>query len=109
MSVLLHCPTGEMVADYFTKPLQGAIFLKFRNMIMNVDKVDPLTDSHKDQRSVLGSEDKSNHESNDQTAGLEDGEIYEPGGLPTFVRADNNEVSEVSDTQKRNALTRVLR
>eukprot|EP00978_Attheya_sp_CCMP212_P015133 scaffold38933_cov32-Attheya_sp.AAC.1 len=43
MSVI-HCPTGEMVADYFTKPLQGALFKKFRDIIMNVDDVDPLTD-----------------------------------------------------------------
>jgi hypothetical protein len=25
-----HCPTGDMVADHFTKPLQGAQFRKFR-------------------------------------------------------------------------------
>jgi hypothetical protein len=31
-----YCPTGEMVADYFTKPLQGAKFTKFRTIIMNV-------------------------------------------------------------------------
>eukprot|EP00978_Attheya_sp_CCMP212_P046656 scaffold403813_cov59-Attheya_sp.AAC.3 len=44
MSVI-HCPTGEMVADYFTKPLQGgALFKKFRDLIMNVDSIDPSTD-----------------------------------------------------------------
>jgi hypothetical protein len=31
-----YCPTGEMVADFFMKPLQGALFQKFRNFIMNV-------------------------------------------------------------------------
>ena len=30
-----HCPTGDMVADFFTKPLQGAKFTKFLNLIMN--------------------------------------------------------------------------
>ena len=30
-----HCPTGEMVADFFTKPLQGAQFRKLRARIMN--------------------------------------------------------------------------
>jgi hypothetical protein len=30
-----HCPTGEMVGDFFTKPLQGKLFLKFRQLIMN--------------------------------------------------------------------------
>ena len=29
-----YCPTKEMVADYFTKPLQGAQFEKFRKEIM---------------------------------------------------------------------------
>jgi hypothetical protein len=30
-----HCPTGEMTADFFTKPLQGKLFIKFRKAIMN--------------------------------------------------------------------------
>ncbi|MGL4352274.1 MAG: Ty1/Copia family ribonuclease HI, partial [Plesiomonas shigelloides] len=32
-----HCPTGEMLSDYFTKPLQGVVFRKMRNAIMNLD------------------------------------------------------------------------
>jgi hypothetical protein len=31
-----YCPTGEMLADFFTKPLQGALFRKFRNRILNL-------------------------------------------------------------------------
>ena len=34
-----HCPTDCMVADFFTKPLQGTSFRKFRNLIMNYDDV----------------------------------------------------------------------
>ena len=30
-----HCGTDVMVADSFTKPLQGAKFCKFRKLIMN--------------------------------------------------------------------------
>jgi len=30
------CPTGEMIADFLTKPLQGAIFRKFRDLLMGV-------------------------------------------------------------------------
>ena len=29
-----YCPTDVMVADFFTKPLQGAVFHKFREVIM---------------------------------------------------------------------------
>jgi hypothetical protein len=45
-----YCPTEEMIADFFTKPLQGILFKKFRNFIMNVD---PATNSSQDHRSVL--------------------------------------------------------
>ena len=31
-----HCPTGDMVADFFTKPLQGTAFRKFRDTILNI-------------------------------------------------------------------------
>jgi hypothetical protein len=30
------CPTGDMIADFMTKPLQGALFKKFRDLIMGV-------------------------------------------------------------------------
>ena len=29
-----HCPTEEMVADFFTKPLQGSLFTKICDYIM---------------------------------------------------------------------------
>ena len=31
-----YCPTGDMLADYFTKPLQGKLFLKFRKLILGI-------------------------------------------------------------------------
>ena len=34
--VVKHCPTGEMLADHFTKPLQGALFSKFRTEIQGI-------------------------------------------------------------------------
>jgi hypothetical protein len=30
------CPTGDMIADFMTKPTQGALFTKFRDQIMGV-------------------------------------------------------------------------
>jgi hypothetical protein len=35
-----HCPTERMLADIFTKPLQGNAFYKFRNVILNVQSTD---------------------------------------------------------------------
>jgi hypothetical protein len=40
-----------MVADYFTKPLQGILFYKFRDQIMGVVPMDTIIGDH---RSVLG-------------------------------------------------------
>jgi hypothetical protein len=32
------CPTGKMIADYMTKPVQGTLFKQFRDYIMGVNK-----------------------------------------------------------------------
>ena len=45
-----YCPTKEMVADYFTKPLQGELFYKFRDQIMGLVPMDTIIGDH---RSVL--------------------------------------------------------
>jgi hypothetical protein len=34
--MIKHCPTAEMLADHFTKPLQGASFRKFRTNIQGI-------------------------------------------------------------------------
>ena len=38
-----HCPTLEMLADFFTKPLQGNLFRKFRDLILGYVHIDTLT------------------------------------------------------------------
>lgn len=50
---LVYCPTDEMIGDFFTKPLGGAKFRRFRNIIMNLDhdeygtvNVDELMEIH---------------------------------------------------------------
>ena len=35
---VVYCPTEEMIADFFTKPLQGTLFRKFRAYIMNLNR-----------------------------------------------------------------------
>ena len=31
-----YCPTGDMLGDFFTKPLQGSLFRRFRNEVLNM-------------------------------------------------------------------------
>jgi hypothetical protein len=40
---LLHYPTGIMIVDFFTKPLQGALFTKFRDITMGTTHFSTLT------------------------------------------------------------------
>ena len=37
---VMHCPTGEMIADFYTKPLQGSAFIKHRNSILGINDGD---------------------------------------------------------------------
>jgi hypothetical protein len=46
-----YCPTGSMLADFFTKPLQGGLFMKFRDQVMGV--VPTVSIDMSDHRSVL--------------------------------------------------------
>ncbi len=39
-----HCPTERMVADYMSKPLQGKLFITFRNVIMGWVHISTLFD-----------------------------------------------------------------
>ena len=35
--IIKWCGTDEMLADFFTKPTQGEIFLRMRKQILNID------------------------------------------------------------------------
>ena len=37
---LIYCPTGKMIADFCTKPLQGAIVVEFRNKMQGIQVED---------------------------------------------------------------------
>ena len=34
---VLHCPTEDMIADFYIKSLQGALFVKHRNSMLGID------------------------------------------------------------------------
>lgn len=50
---IVHCPTGEMVADYLSKPLQGAKYEYFRSDIMGFEDPCMFRPAEADDRSVL--------------------------------------------------------
>jgi len=37
-----YCPTEQMIADFFTKPLQGSLFKRFKRVIMGLDHISTL-------------------------------------------------------------------
>ena len=41
---LNHCSTTKMLADHFTKPLQGGLFLRFRTELMNIPEDANITE-----------------------------------------------------------------
>ena len=43
---IIHCPTKIMVADNFTKHLQGSKFVQFRDVIMRTKCFDSLNKEH---------------------------------------------------------------
>jgi hypothetical protein len=54
-----YCPTKAMIADFFTKPLQGSQFPNFRNFIMNVSDDVSHSQNHRSVlNNVLGTNDK---------------------------------------------------
>ena len=54
-----------MRADFFTKPLQGMLFYRLRDLIMNLAPKSPYHSSH---RSVLQDMDEGRNKSNDNPA-----------------------------------------
>jgi hypothetical protein len=62
-----YCPTGEMVADFMSKPLQGKLFVKFRDFIMGVSSQAKVSDD----RSVLDDKDGVSTHPGDQKRAFE--------------------------------------
>ena len=54
---IAYCPTEEMVADFFTKPLQGKLFYFLRDLIMGIG---PNSKYHSSRRSVLSTDAPAN-------------------------------------------------
>ena len=64
-----YCPTDDMIADFFTKTLQGGKFVRSRDQILNIQsEPDILTISA--QSCVLGNEAQADHPQRDCVGGL---------------------------------------
>jgi hypothetical protein len=46
-----YCPTEKMIADFFTKPLQGALFRKFRDIVLGYKHISTLHDCDEESSS----------------------------------------------------------
>jgi hypothetical protein len=51
-----YCPTKEMIGDFFTKPLQGALFYKLRARVLNLspDGVLPVSSTFASPQECVG-------------------------------------------------------
>ena len=59
-----YCPTEKMVADFFTKPLQGGLFKKFRDIILGYKHISTLEDNGEEspfQERIGSSVSRGNH------------------------------------------------
>ena len=49
-----YCPTGQMIADFFTKPLQGNLFRNFRDLVLGYKHISEVNDMvQKSEKSPL--------------------------------------------------------
>jgi hypothetical protein len=98
-----YCPTKEMIADFFTKPLQGTAFTGFRDFIMSVKQQlvpsDPNTSNVSlDHRSVL----ENDHDDHDPVGVLSTVRGYMSDDGFTIVRRKyRNKVSQDKTERRR--------
>ena len=67
-----------MCADFFTKPLQGMLFYRLRDLIMNITPENPHYSSH---RSVLQDTGEGRNKTNDNPANSAQGAKNLIGGM----------------------------
>ena len=56
------CPTTNMLADFFTKPLQGSTFKRMHSIILNIPDTDKTSIEHRsvlENKKIMGEQKKS--------------------------------------------------
>lgn len=81
-----YCPTEDMLADFFTKPLQGKQFFKLRDLIMNIESSSPYHSSH---RSVLRTTCVGNRDSEVATIAIDSTRTMEANSTHTGTSKGN--------------------
>ena len=93
-----YCPTELMLADFFTKPLQGNLFRKFREVIMGRKHINTLQEiplpplQERVERSVLSSVD------NEQRT---DGNVSEPKKVRTYAEVATAALQNSHESERR--------
>ena len=62
---LEYCPTDRMIADFFTKPLQGSSFRRLRDVVMGAKHYSTLEHSKEDIQERVGDDGFENNDSGD--------------------------------------------
>ena len=97
------CPTDEMLADFFTKPLQGTLFYKLRDAVMNIRSDSPF---HSSQRSVLGPVDEqTNSEAKDEDEDESATKAVEEKWIVVERRGNEKKERSMNAHSKENTLT----
>ena len=60
-----YCPTNIMLGDFFTKPLQGSLFKKMQDVVMDLQPITILKTEEELKRKILSDEDAYAKFSND--------------------------------------------
>ena len=82
-----YCPTGEMIGDFFTKPLQGSLFKMMRSVIMNFDDATLVVSNKRSRECVEPVRNVIN--SNRRTKSSESGEGMTP--VTRRYKSDGND------------------
>ncbi len=103
-----YCPTEQMLADFFTKPLQGSLFRKFRDVIMGQKHIDSLKEAtttpsqervgQSDMRKIVGNGDDG--QKTDQTTQEPMSNMY-----ADIVRKGRNILDKISGLKVRGVRT----
>ena len=64
-----YCPTEMMLADYFTKPLQGRLFHSLRDIIMGKTSIFEMLDQYFPIKERVGNNEKCEEETKGKNSG----------------------------------------